>query len=535
MQYTQNRIKAVGYARFSSTNQREESIFAQKRYIQTYAYAHNIEIVDWYCDEGKSGKTANRPEFQRLINDVQSNPDFDMIFVHKLDRLSRNLEDSIHYKALIEDCGLKVYSISEDFPDTPQGKLFYNMMGSMSQYFSDNLGTEVMKGLRENAYQCKWTGGIPPLGYDVDEEKRLVINEEEAKAVRLIFEMSAKGEGYGKVIDKLNILGYKTKKGNPFGKNSLYDLIRNERYKGTYIFNKRSRANSRNKRNNHRFKSDDEIIRIENGCPAIVSESLWNRANSVKKATRCSYTNAKNPYLLTGLLYCSQCGAKFHGNSRTNSNGTRFTGYRCSNRTNNHNCDCKEIRCSKLDKFVIEKFNQYFFNDYNIKIIAEKINKQINENAQSDYEYREAKTNLKMLKKSRDNLVEAIVQTGSNQTIADKIKDYEDKITKAEAFISEYENRELNTVITENDVKKQISKLKEYMNNPDNLITTKYVLSQYIERIDVSNESISVEFKITLPPDNGGNSFCSVILHTDSIRRKKLVYSEVKDYNSNSE
>ena len=64
-----------------------------------------------------------------------------------------------------------------------------------------------MKGLRENAYQCKWTGGIPPLGYDVNEEKKLVINEKEAEAVRLIFEMTADGEGYGAIINKLNILG----------------------------------------------------------------------------------------------------------------------------------------------------------------------------------------------------------------------------------------------------------------------------------------------------------------------------------------
>lgn len=216
---------------------------------------------------------------------------------------------------------MDVIIVNERFDNSPSGKMMYHLLSSINQFYNDNLALEVMKGMKENAYQCKWSGGIPPLGYDVNEDKKLVINEEEAKIVRLIFQMSADGYGYGETIDRLNIFGYKTKKGNPFGKNSLYDLIRNERYKGTFIFNKRSKADRNNKRNNHKYKPDDEIIRIENGCPAIVSENLWNRANAVKKATRCSYTNAKNPYLLTGLLYCSQCGAKLHGNSRTDKNG----------------------------------------------------------------------------------------------------------------------------------------------------------------------------------------------------------------------
>lgn len=525
MLHTNHRIKAVGYARFSSVHQREESISAQKRFIATYAETNNIEIVDWYCDEAKSGKTADRPEFQRMIAKVQDNPDFDMIIVHKLDRLSRNIEDSIKYKRLIEDYGLQVYSLNEGFSDSPNGNFMYNMMSVMNQYYIDNLATEVMKGLRENAYQCKWTGGIPPLGYDVNDEKKLVINEKEAEAVRLIFEMTADGEGYGAIINKLNILGYKTKKGRTFGKNSLYDLLRNERYKGTYIFNKRSKANYQNKRNNHRFKNDDEIIRIENGCPAIVSESLWNRSNAVKKATRCSYTNAKQPYLLTGLLYCAECGAKMHGNSRCDRYGIRSTGYRCSTRTNKHDCNCKEIRCSKLDNFVIDKFKQYFFNDENIKVITENVNQKLNDNSILANECKEVKNNLRTLKVQRNNLADAIAQTGINQTLKDKLNECEDNIAKAEAFIQHCESQKKGSTVTEEDIRKLINELKEYMSDPKSLVTTKFILSQYIERIDVSNETIMVTLKVTVPPIHGGTPFCSVIVHTDTIRRRKIVNS----------
>nr|WP_044018811.1 recombinase family protein [Thermoanaerobacter italicus] len=94
-----------------------------------------------------------------------------------------------------------------------------------------------MKGLKENAFQAKFNGGIPPLGYDIVDGK-YVINEKEAEAVRLIFELYAQGYGYRHIIDELNLRDCKTKKGNPFSKNSIHEILRNEKYTGKYIFNK---------------------------------------------------------------------------------------------------------------------------------------------------------------------------------------------------------------------------------------------------------------------------------------------------------
>jgi len=516
------KIKVVGYARFSSSMQREESITAQKRYIGMFANRNNMEVIEWYCDKAKSAKTANRPEFQRLINDAQNNPEFQAVLVHKTDRFSRNLNDSLTYKKLLEDNELKVIFVSQQFKNDPVGNLMYNVMGSVDQFYNDNLSIEVMKGLKENAYQCKWTGGRPPLGYDVDENLKLVINEKEAEAVRLIFQMSADGYGYGETIDKLNILGYKTKRGQPFGKNSLYEILKNERYKGTYIFNRCSSANSLNKRNNHKNKPESEIIRQEGGCPAIVSQSLWHRANAVKKATRSSYTNARNTYLLTGLIHCGECGAKFHGNIRYNRNNTNLV-YRCCGRVNKRNCEAKEIRCEYLDSFVIDKFVEFFFNDENISVITQQLNEKYNNACMADEEYNAVKLNLKVLEKSRNNLVDAIAQTGVNDTISAKIKEYEKQISNAKDFIKKYEERKVERVITEDEVREQINQLKEYFYNPKNITKTKYVLSQYIERIDITDENIQVKFKMTMSPSDDsppdGDCFC---VHTDKIKRKHL-------------
>lgn len=488
--------------------------------MMMYAKRNNMEVIDWYCDEAKSAKTVNRPEFQRMINDAKNNPEFKAVLVHKTDRFSRNLSDSIQYKKILEEYGVQVIFVNERFENNPESHLLYHIMGSVNQFYNENLAREVMKGLKENAYQCKFTGGRPPLGYDVDKDLKLVINEKESEAVRLIFEMSAEGYGYGETIDKLNILGYKTKKGLPVVKNSLYEILRNEKYKGTYIFNRSCSANSLNKRNNHRRKPEEEIIRIENGCPAIVSSGLWHRANAVKKATRSSYTNAKNTYLLTGLIHCGECGGKFHGNVRYNKNNTNLV-YRCSSKKNKRKCESKEIRCEYLDSFVIDKFVEFFFNDDNIKVITKQLNEQYSKSCISDLEYNEAKSTLKILEKSRNNLVEAIAKTGINDIMSDKIKEYEEQIKKTAEFIQKYEKQKVDRVITEDEIREQINHLKDYFYNPKNLIRTKYVLSQYIDRIDISNENVQVQFKVSMSPSDNtdGDCFC---VHTEMIKRKYL-------------
>ena len=125
------------------------------------------------------------------------------------------------------------------------------------------------------------------------------------------------------------------------------------------------------------------------------------------------------------------------------------------------------------------------------------------------------KNNLKVLEKSRDNLVEAIIQTGTNETISSKIKEYEAKISSTKEFLTSYENKEINRIITEDEIRNQISKLKEYMQKPENLVKTKYVLSQYIDKINVSNENIEVIFKVSMPPSNGGFSDFVTFRHNE--------------------
>lgn len=512
-------INVALYARFSSNQQREESIDAQLRAMHKYCEDFGYNIVDEYCDEAKSGTNADREEFQRMMNNSKLGM-FDAVIVHKLDRFSRNRNDTYFYKSMLLKRGVKLISVLENLEDSPEGHLMEGVIETVNSYYIDNLSRETKKGLKENAYNCISTGGIPPLGYDIV-EKKYVINEHEAEAVRMIYEMVDNGYGYTEIIKKLNALGYKTKHGNSFGKNSLRDLITNERYKGVYVYNKRSCSKLLPfKRSNRRYNAEEDIIRIDGGCPQIISKELWERVNKVRTAVN-KKSNSTHPYLLTGLVYCDDCGFKFQGNTRNHNNTNKqYTTYRCGGRVNKKICNCKEIRCELLNSWALDELFDILFIEDNIPIIAKKVNESLKSNIKDDKEYKLAKDNLAKLNKGLNSLIDTVTITGTNDIITGRIKDIKAQITETEAVIRQYEARIKDLVITEEDIKRDLEDMRSYMLNPENLEKTRYMLSQYIEGIRINNTTVKATFRVAFTLLNG---FTAYYTNTVEISRKKLI------------
>lgn len=202
---------AIAYARFSSNNQREESIDAQKRQIDDYARKNGYKIIAYYFDHAKSATTDDRPEFQKMFRDIPALK-IDAVIVHKLDRFSRDRYDSALYRHKLKEQGIKLISVTENFDDSPESIILESVIEAMSEYYSKNLARETMKGLIENAYQCRHNGGKPPLGYDVDPITHgYVINEKEAAVVRKIFDLYLDGKGYTEIVTYMNSHGCRTK------------------------------------------------------------------------------------------------------------------------------------------------------------------------------------------------------------------------------------------------------------------------------------------------------------------------------------
>ena len=260
----------------------DESIDAQIRAIEEYADKNDIKIVNKFIDRAKSATSDKRPAFQEMIKYCEAdNTGISMVIVHKLDRFSRDKYDSAMYKQKLKVKGIRVVSVLENLDNSPESLILESVIEGMAQYYSANLAREVAKGQKENALKALHNGGDAPLGYDVAFDKTYLVNEEEAQAVKIIFDMYVNGYSYSNIIDKLNDLGYKTKRGNKFGKNSLHGILSNEKYTGVYVFNKTQRKGVNGKRNGHKQKSDDEIIKVEGGMPQIIDREVFLQAQEM--------------------------------------------------------------------------------------------------------------------------------------------------------------------------------------------------------------------------------------------------------------
>ena len=186
-------MNAVIYARYSSDNQREESIEGQLRECKEYADQNGITVGRTYIDRALSAKTDSRPQFQQMIHDSATHT-FEAVLVWKLDRFSRNRYDSAHYKRILKNNWVHVVSVTEPISNTPEGIMLESLLEGMAEYYSAELAEKVSRGHKENALKAKFNGGPVPLGYRIDSEHHYQIDPATAPVVQEAFQRYAAGE-----------------------------------------------------------------------------------------------------------------------------------------------------------------------------------------------------------------------------------------------------------------------------------------------------------------------------------------------------
>ncbi|MEO3111738.1 recombinase family protein [Turicibacter sanguinis] len=507
-----NSMRAAAYCRFSSSNQREESIDAQLRAIYKYMDEHEYTPVGDYIDMALTGTNTDRPNFQRMIEDAKKGL-FDVVIVHKMDRFSRNVRDTLNIESELAQYGVKVISVIEQFADTPEGQLQQIIQLGVGQYYSQNLAREVMKGLRENAYKCLHNGGLPPLGYDVDPiTKQYIINEKEAESIRIIFKKFLEGWSYRELAEYLNVLGYRTKIGNKFSANSsFYDILVNSKYKGEYVFG-RSLSKPKHpgmKRSHRKNKDESEIIRVPNGLPAIIDEGTFEQVQKLLASRQRSKgaSKAKEVYLVSGLIECGQCGSAYHGSARIGGrNKQKYVSYRCSKRKKIENpCKCKEINRTLLDNFIVQKVN-------------EKLKQKFSE---MDHDLPKLEKQLAEVNQKASNLVQAIAAggLGSIDTITAELQRLEQQKIVLTNEIQNHQMKQTETNLTLDQMKEVLEEAKEFVlkNNDDRM---KYILSRFIHKIIVKDTAIEVNYNL------GGFfvEFNQVVLIETKVYSKKVIY-----------
>lgn len=401
-------MTGVIYARYSSDNQREESIEGQLRECKEFAQKNDIQIIDSYIDRALSARTDNRPDFQRMIKDSEKGL-FDTVIVWKLDRFARNRYDSAHYKSILRKNGVKVISATEMISDTAEGVLLESLLEGMAEYYSADLAEKVIRGLTENALKCKYNGGVLPIGYTIDSEQYFQIDPLTAPAVLQAFTAYAEGATMQEVTDLLNIKGIRTKMGGKVSINSVTRMLHNRKYIGEYKYR--------------------DIVK-PGGIPAIVPQDLFDRVQERMAANKKAPAKhkAEDEYLLTTKLFCGKCGCLMVGESGTShQNNKVHRYYKCISVKKHKGCDKKTVRKEWIEDIAIAFIRKLVFDDDLVSMLCETATRVQNQ----------ANTALPLLKKQYaetlkgiENLLNAIQQGILTPSTKQRMEDLERQKTE---------------------------------------------------------------------------------------------------------
>ena len=401
-------MTAVIYARYSSDNQREESIEGQIRECTAYAEKNGITVVKHYIDRALSAKTDNRPDFQQMIKDSEKRL-FDIVLVWKLDRFARNRYDSAHYEYLLERNHVKLVSATEPISDSPAGIMVKSMLTGMAEYYSAELSEKVVRGMTENVLKGKYNGGTVPIGFKVDEEKFFQVDPLKAPFVVEAFQRYNDGATMKELMNWLNDSGVTTNRNQKFTYNSVQKLLTNKRYIGE----------------NH-FKD----IVMPDSIPAIVDKDLFEEVQQkIKKNSRAPARHkAEDDYLLTTKLFCGMCGAMMFGECGTGRNKVVHHYYKCATAKRFKTCKKKTVRKEWLEDLVIAETMKLIQDDAVIDaIVAEVLELQEQENTTLPL----LEKQMKEVENSIENMLNAIqagVLTSSTKARLEKLEEQQKEL-----------------------------------------------------------------------------------------------------------
>jgi len=425
----EEKLKVYMYTRVSTVMQVDGySLDAQKSRMKAFAEFNGYEIAGEYEDAGKSGKSIEgRIQFNKMMDDIKSGKDgVSFVLVFKLSRFGRNAADVLSTLQVMQDFGVNLICVEDGIDSSKDaGKLMISVLSAVAEIERENIRVQTMEGRMQKAREGKWNGGFAPYGYQLVDGK-LVINEEEALAIRTIYEQYTTTDigsnGIAKYLEEHGIR--KIPRQN--GKNPLFDahlirlILKNPVYCGKIAYGRRKMEKVHGTRNDYKLVEQDNFLLADGQHEAIISEDVWQTAQVklIAQAKKYEHVNkGKDVYthLLSGIVKCPICGAGMYGNKsiKYRKDGSKYKDfyyYGCKHRTmtRGHKCDYKkQISEELLDGAVAEVIVKLVSNPKFAAMMQEKINMKVDTDA-IDQEIREAEKKLRQYYSTKSKLMEEI-------------------------------------------------------------------------------------------------------------------------------
>ena len=387
--------KCVLYPRVSTEMQVDGfSLDGQKNSLKRFADREEMEIVNIYEDAGKSGKSIDgRPAFKQMLFDIENGLEIEYILVYKLSRFGRNAADILNSLEHVQSFGVNLICIEEGIDSSQtSGKLLISVLSAVAEIERENIIEQTMNGRKEKARQGGWNGGFAPYGYYL-KDKQLYIQENEAEAIRIIFDKYVNDNmGFNKIAKYLNLQGVeKVKRDNgtlsQWSTHFVRMILDNPVYCGKIAFGRRTREKVKGTKNEYRQVRQDDYIIADGQHDAIIDEELWNQAHEKREITGVkspSKIGRDRAHLLSGILKCPKCGGPMYTNKHawTNKDGTykEVYYYVCSKARTARGkaCEYKSmLKKTDIEPLVIEAIRELIKNQDFATEIKSKIGKEI--------------------------------------------------------------------------------------------------------------------------------------------------------------
>lgn len=394
---------AVIYARYSSHNQKEESIEQQVEECTAFAESSGIKVIKVYADKAISGRTDKRTQFQRMMRDAEKGL-FRTVIAYKSNRIARNMLQALTYEAKLDGMGIKTLYAKEEFGNSAAGRFALRTMMNVNQFYSENMAEDIRRGMEDNAANCKVNGPLP-LGYRKGEDGKFAVNPREAAVVKEVYDRFYAGSSLVDIANSLNARGIKTKHGSQWNKGSFHRLLTNDCYIGVYRHSG---------------------IVVNDGVPPIIDKEVFYSVQDrlASKKTPQGRTRNDSDYLLTGKLFCGYCGSYMTGVSGISHTGNKHHYYACVNRKTGKGCKKKHVRREWIESLVAELTKKIILQDDVIEwIAANAVDYQEKARRDSDIALMEAE--LAENQKAVKNIITAIEQGIFTASTKDRLLELE--------------------------------------------------------------------------------------------------------------
>lgn len=546
--------KVYIYTRVSTEMQVDGySLDAQKEEILKEVNRHDMIVAGEYTDEGRSGKSIiGRNGFQEMLDDIVARKDgVSFVLVYKLSRFGRNVADILSTLKTMRFYGVHLICVADNIDSSLEsGRLIISILGAVAEIERDNILAQTLAGRKEKARQGLFNGGVTPYGYKLDKETgKLVLVEEEAKIVRIIFEKyNTTSMGFAGIAKWLKEQGYekgaRTKNGYCFFTEvNIRRIIDNPVYTGMLVYGRTvTKAKDDNPEAMHRVKSDDYIM-TEVKDMKIIEKETFETAKRKREETggRKLKIEKDHEYILSGLVKCPECGKSLYGvpmRGRKRKDGSLYPtyySYMCrpsvTAKMNGHKCNFGQVGCNPIDKqvrdIIAKLVNEETFRLIIQEQVGESIDiKEIKKALDQAYkDVRQAQGRQKRLEIEQDNLdVTSKHYDRMFESINRRLEKTFEELDNAEKRVADAEAR-LESVKKQSLTKESIIKILKLFDELYDSMTDyekKNFMQSFIESIDLfpkngSKRGTSIKtIHFRFPVSYNGESVYEVSLRKDS-------------------